>query len=134
MGSIFEYANRNPIFGVVKPDSFLWAPILLFFAITGFPSAGAPFWLMIVLKRPFLSLLRKLLMFPHILPQSRSSHGTQYFQHLSMLLQVICSLRLSTQQTKMQRGRIRLTATEALSTSECEVTGSPEVLRGLDGS
>ena len=40
VGSIFEYANRNPLFGVVKPDSFLWAPILLFFAITGFPSAG----------------------------------------------------------------------------------------------
>ena len=40
VGSIFEYANRNPIFGVVKPDNFLWAPILLFFAITGFPSAG----------------------------------------------------------------------------------------------
>lgn len=41
VGSIFEYANKNAIFGVVKPDSFLWAPILLFFAVTGFPSAGA---------------------------------------------------------------------------------------------
>ena len=40
VGSIFEYANRNPLFGAVKPDNFLWAPILLFFAITGFPSAG----------------------------------------------------------------------------------------------
>ena len=40
VGSIFEFANRNAIFGVVKPDNFLWAPILLFFAITGFPSAG----------------------------------------------------------------------------------------------
>ena len=40
VGSIFEFANKNAIFGVVKPDSFLWAPILLFFAITGFPSAG----------------------------------------------------------------------------------------------
>ena len=41
VGSIFEFANRNAIFGVVKPDNFLWAPILLFFAITGLPSAGA---------------------------------------------------------------------------------------------
>ena len=40
VGSIYEYANRNPVFGVVKPDNFLWAPILLFFAVTGFPSAG----------------------------------------------------------------------------------------------
>ena len=40
VGSIFEFANRNAIFGVVKPDNFLWAPILLFFAITGLPSAG----------------------------------------------------------------------------------------------
>ena len=40
MGSIFEFANKNAIFGVVKPDNFLWAPILLFFAVTGFPSAG----------------------------------------------------------------------------------------------
>lgn len=48
VGSIFEYAARNPLFGVVKPDNFLWAPILLFFAITGFPSAGACFTLMTV--------------------------------------------------------------------------------------
>jgi hypothetical protein len=41
VGSIFEFANRNPIFGVLPPDNFLWAPILLFFSITGFPSAGA---------------------------------------------------------------------------------------------
>ena len=40
VGSIYEYANKNPVFGVVKPDNFLWAPILLFFAISGFPSAG----------------------------------------------------------------------------------------------
>ena len=27
VGSIFEFANKNAIFGVVKPDNFLWAPI-----------------------------------------------------------------------------------------------------------
>ncbi len=41
VGSIFEYIDRNAIFGVVGPDSQLWAPILLFFAVTGFPTAGA---------------------------------------------------------------------------------------------
>ena len=40
IGSIFEFANKNPLFGVVTPDSPLWAPILLTFAITGLPSAG----------------------------------------------------------------------------------------------
>ncbi|KAK9902255.1 hypothetical protein WJX75_009757 [Coccomyxa subellipsoidea] len=44
VGSIFEFANRNPIFGVLPPDNFLWAPILLFFSITGFPSAGFLFF------------------------------------------------------------------------------------------
>jgi len=40
VGSIFEYVGRNALFGIVKPDNPLWAPVLLFFAITGFPSAG----------------------------------------------------------------------------------------------
>jgi hypothetical protein len=40
VGSIFEYADRNPIFGVVQPDSPLWAPILGLFALTGLPMAG----------------------------------------------------------------------------------------------
>lgn len=40
VGSIFEYIDRNPVFGVVQPDNPLWAPILLFFAVTGFPTAG----------------------------------------------------------------------------------------------
>ncbi|EIE21297.1 hypothetical protein COCSUDRAFT_83521, partial [Coccomyxa subellipsoidea C-169] len=44
VGSIFEFANRNPIFGVLPPSNFLWAPILLFFSITGFPSAGFLFF------------------------------------------------------------------------------------------
>lgn len=39
VGSIFEYFNQNPLFGVVQPDNPLWAPILGVFAVTGFPSA-----------------------------------------------------------------------------------------------
>lgn len=44
VGSIFEYFNQNPIFGVVQPDSPLWAPILGVFVVTGFPSAGFLFY------------------------------------------------------------------------------------------
>lgn len=40
VGSVFEYFNNNPIFGVVPPDSPFWAPILGIFVFTGFPSAG----------------------------------------------------------------------------------------------
>eukprot|EP00271_Cylindrocystis_brebissonii_P011452 TRINITY_DN2913_c0_g1_i1.p1 TRINITY_DN2913_c0_g1~~TRINITY_DN2913_c0_g1_i1.p1 ORF type:complete len:224 (-),score=33.12 TRINITY_DN2913_c0_g1_i1:535-1206(-) len=40
VGSVFEYFNQNPVFGVVQPDSPLWAPILGLFALTGLPSAG----------------------------------------------------------------------------------------------
>lgn len=32
--------NKNPIFGVVPPDNFLYTPILGMFAITGLPTAG----------------------------------------------------------------------------------------------
>lgn len=42
VGSIFEYLDGNAIFGVVAPDSPLWAPILGFFAFTGIPMAGGP--------------------------------------------------------------------------------------------
>ena len=41
VGSIFEFTNRNAIFGVLPPENPLWAPILLLFAVTGLPSAGA---------------------------------------------------------------------------------------------
>jgi hypothetical protein len=44
IGSIFEFFNKNPIFGVVPPDSPFYTPILGFFAITGLPTAG---WLFI---------------------------------------------------------------------------------------
>ncbi|KAH7306235.1 hypothetical protein KP509_22G002900 [Ceratopteris richardii] len=40
IGSIFEYFNKNPIFGVVLPDSPLYAPILGFFVFTGFPTSA----------------------------------------------------------------------------------------------
>lgn len=41
VGSIFEFANRNAIFGALPPSSPFYAPILLTFALTGLPSAGA---------------------------------------------------------------------------------------------
>ena len=41
VGSIYEFANKNPIFGVIEADSPLYAPILGFFMVTGFPTAGA---------------------------------------------------------------------------------------------
>ncbi|GLJ43359.1 hypothetical protein SUGI_0900760 [Cryptomeria japonica] len=40
VGSIFEYVNQNPIFGVVNPDSVFYAPVLGFFALTGLPTSG----------------------------------------------------------------------------------------------
>jgi hypothetical protein len=39
VGSVYEYANKNPIFGVIPSDSGLYAPILGFFVLTGFPTA-----------------------------------------------------------------------------------------------
>ena len=42
VGSIFEIANQNAIFGVLPPSNPLWLPILGFFAVTGFPTAGMP--------------------------------------------------------------------------------------------
>ncbi|KAK9839425.1 hypothetical protein WJX81_001400 [Elliptochloris bilobata] len=40
VGSIFEFANKNAIFGTVPPSSPFYAPIQLTFALTGIPSAG----------------------------------------------------------------------------------------------
>lgn len=39
VGSIYEYNGGNPIFGVLPKENVLWAPILLFMAVTGFPMA-----------------------------------------------------------------------------------------------
>jgi hypothetical protein len=44
VGSIFEYTAGNSIFGVVEPDSPLYAPILGFFAVTGIPTSGYLFY------------------------------------------------------------------------------------------
>ncbi|GAB2230953.1 hypothetical protein Droror1_Dr00027233 [Drosera rotundifolia] len=40
IGSVFEYANQRPVFGVVNSDSIFYVPILGFFAITGIPTAA----------------------------------------------------------------------------------------------
>lgn len=39
IGSIFEYANKNPVFGVLKSDSIFYAPLLGFFVFTGIPTS-----------------------------------------------------------------------------------------------
>lgn len=43
VGSVFEYVNKNALFGVLQPDNPLWAPILGLFALTGLPTAGLLF-------------------------------------------------------------------------------------------
>ncbi|PWA47706.1 hypothetical protein CTI12_AA399480 [Artemisia annua] len=40
IGSVFEYVNQKPVFGVLESDSIFYAPVLGFFAITGLPTAG----------------------------------------------------------------------------------------------
>ncbi|KAJ4829950.1 hypothetical protein Tsubulata_008383 [Turnera subulata] len=40
IGSIFEYANQKPVFGILGPDSIFYAPLLGFFVFTGFPSSA----------------------------------------------------------------------------------------------
>lgn len=40
VGSVFEYFDKNAIFGVVAPDSPFWAPILGIFTFTGLPMSG----------------------------------------------------------------------------------------------
>lgn len=40
IGSVFEYVNQNPIFGVINADSVLYAPVLGFFAFTGIPTSA----------------------------------------------------------------------------------------------
>lgn len=39
IGSIFEYVNQKPVFGVLSSDSIFYAPVLGFFAFTGIPSS-----------------------------------------------------------------------------------------------
>ena len=40
VGSVFEYFDKNAVFGVIPPESPLWAPVLGLFAFTGIPMAG----------------------------------------------------------------------------------------------
>ncbi|XP_057525285.1 uncharacterized protein LOC130804744 [Amaranthus tricolor] len=40
IGSIFEYANKNPVFGVLNSDSIFYAPLLGFFAFSGIPTSA----------------------------------------------------------------------------------------------
>lgn len=44
VGSVFEFTNKNPIFGVIGPDSPVYTPILGLFALTGLPTAGFLFF------------------------------------------------------------------------------------------
>ena len=39
-GSWFEFANKNAVFGVLRPENPLWAISLVFFGVTGYPTAG----------------------------------------------------------------------------------------------
>nr|CAB3461120.1 unnamed protein product [Digitaria exilis] len=40
IGSIFEYTNQRPVFGIIGSDSALYAPLLGFFVFTGIPTSG----------------------------------------------------------------------------------------------
>ncbi|KAI4349461.1 hypothetical protein L6164_010047 [Bauhinia variegata] len=40
IGSIFEYVNQRPVFGVLGSDSVFYAPLLGFFTFTGIPLSG----------------------------------------------------------------------------------------------
>lgn len=40
VGSIYEWFNKNAIFGIVQPGNALYTPILGFFALTGIPLSG----------------------------------------------------------------------------------------------
>ncbi|OAY74843.1 hypothetical protein ACMD2_07019 [Ananas comosus] len=40
IGSIFEYANQKPVFGVLNSDSVFYAPLLGFFVFTGIPTSA----------------------------------------------------------------------------------------------
>ncbi|WCJ32874.1 hypothetical protein M5689_014271 [Euphorbia peplus] len=40
IGSVFEYVNEKPVFGILNSDSIFYAPVLGFFAFTGIPLSG----------------------------------------------------------------------------------------------
>jgi len=39
VGSVFEYVNQKPVFGLLNSDSVFYAPLLGFFAFTGIPTS-----------------------------------------------------------------------------------------------
>lgn len=39
VGSMFEYVNQKPVFGLLNPDSVFYAPVLGFFAFSGIPTS-----------------------------------------------------------------------------------------------
>ncbi|XP_020690805.1 uncharacterized protein LOC110105586, partial [Dendrobium catenatum] len=40
IGSIFEYINQRPVFGILGSDSVFYTPLLGFFAFTGIPTSA----------------------------------------------------------------------------------------------
>ncbi|MCL7042155.1 hypothetical protein MKW94_020055 [Papaver nudicaule] len=40
IGSVFEYVNQKPVFGLLSSDSIFYAPVLGFFAFTGVPTSA----------------------------------------------------------------------------------------------
>ncbi|KAJ9172519.1 hypothetical protein P3X46_015749 [Hevea brasiliensis] len=40
IGSVFEYVNQRPVFGILNSDSIFYAPLLGFFAFTGIPTSA----------------------------------------------------------------------------------------------
>lgn len=40
IGSVFEYVNQKPVFGILNSDSVFYAPVLGFFAFTGIPTSA----------------------------------------------------------------------------------------------
>ncbi|KAM4129129.1 hypothetical protein ACJW30_02G220700 [Castanea mollissima] len=40
IGSVFEYVNQRPVFGLLNSDSIFYAPLLGFFAFTGIPTSA----------------------------------------------------------------------------------------------
>ncbi|KAK9167795.1 hypothetical protein Scep_002986 [Stephania cephalantha] len=40
IGSIFEFINQKPVFGLLYPDSIFYVPLLGFFVLTGIPTSA----------------------------------------------------------------------------------------------
>ncbi|KAI7753638.1 hypothetical protein M8C21_010156, partial [Ambrosia artemisiifolia] len=51
IGSMFEYVNQRPVFGLLNSDSIFYAPVLGFFAFTGVPTAALPYILLFIIGK-----------------------------------------------------------------------------------